>query len=85
MLILLDIKTHLNNKLNHSSFHKWPDYGLVRSLRWWQLVLAVVLLLAVKLFVIQPLSDWLRTALGLGPSDYSFFRHIEGNPLALVI
>jgi membrane protease YdiL (CAAX protease family) len=61
----------------------WAAFGLAWNLRWWHAAAIVVVVLLAKVIVIQPLSDWLRAVVNVAPSDYTFFRHIEGNPLAL--
>ena len=61
----------------------WADFGLRRPRSLWVIAAITVGLLIGKLFVVQPLSDMLRTALDLGPADYTFFNHIHGNAPAL--
>ncbi len=53
--------------------------GIARPRRIWLVGLIVVLFIALKLFVQQPVVDWIRTLWAVPPSDTSFFDHIYGN------
>lgn len=63
----------------------WADFGLRRPENLGRIALITVGLLLGKLFIIQPLSDMIRSFLALSPPDYSFFAHIQGNVPALVL
>lgn len=62
---------------------RWSQFGLIPWRRPLRVLGLTVLLFATHLFVIQPASDIVRDILNLGPSDISFFAHIQNNPRAL--
>lgn len=80
IILVIVITVFLTN-----SGEKWSQYGLKWPFKWWWLIVAVVGLFACKLFIIQPTQDLIRTGLDIPRSDHSFFAHIEGNNLALVV
>ena len=61
----------------------WAGFGLCRPASIQLAVLLTVAFLAAKLWLVQPASDLVATALELPKSDHSFFDHIYGNPWAL--
>jgi len=63
----------------------WAVFGLSRPKSLWVTGGITVGLLFGKLFVVQRLSDMLSKALNLGPSDYTFFNHLQGNAPALAL
>ena len=69
----------------HKSGDSWKGYGLSFPFKWWELILMVLVLFAINLFLVQSLKDWIREIAQLPPNDYSFFSHIEGNEVALVV
>ncbi len=77
-LVLITIMLHRRGE-------RWSDFGLVRWPSWWTLAAMSVALLAVKLFILQPVSDAIRVGLQLPAPDHAFFAHIEGSLPALAL
>lgn len=53
--------------------------GLGRPRYIWLTFVLAVIFIAAKLFALQPVTDWIKDALSVPPSDLSFFTHIYGN------
>jgi len=65
--------------------NSFADFGLKRPNKIWLAVLLVLVFLAAKLFLVQPLGDILRSGLELPRSDHRFFEHIHENLPALFL
>ncbi len=63
----------------------WSDYGLKQPFKHWQFFLIVIGLFLSNLLLVQNVKDWIRGVFKLPPTDYSFFEHIHGSELALII
>ena len=61
----------------------WRDFGLKSFRPWWLVPILAVALIAIHLFVAQPIGDAVKGALDVPPSDLSFISNIEGNVLVL--
>ena len=60
------------------------DFGLNPLPPIWRIILLAIVLLAAKLFIVQPVADIVAGFADLPKSDHSFFNHIHGNFPALI-
>jgi len=63
----------------------WAAFGLSRPREIWVTLLLAMGFLVVKLFVVQPVADFVARLVELPKADHSFFYHIHGNIEALLV
>ncbi|NQZ77824.1 MAG: CPBP family intramembrane metalloprotease [Ekhidna sp.] len=68
------------------SNQSWSTMGMWLPFRWFWIIPFAFLVMLLKQYVMQPLTDFMKVGLDLPlKNDYSFFAHLEGNQMALAI